>query len=323
MRPARQPSGIPANTERWAAFAAFTVQPASPVSPPLPPLARPLGVVLVGRVSMGRRNWGGSRWRFRLAEGAARGTFLMVSAPEALTFSCPNCGAPVGSADRACGYCHIALATRRCGHCFDHSPATAQHCATCGRELGLEAVAEVTELACPACRASLEALHEAEGTLFDCAGCGGHFVEHALLRALIEQRSRLAQSSALAPARSAARSSVLAQKVTYRPCARCGAMMHRKNFGGASGVIVDVCTLHGIWFDAGELPNVLSFVERGGLERARKLEEERARRARVEQRAASSKPFTTLGAADLGAEGAGVKELALLEFITNLLSTRF
>lgn len=99
--------------------------------------------------------------------------------------------------------------------------------------------------------------------------------------------------------------------------------MHRKNFGGASGVIVDVCTLHGIWFDAGELPNVLSFVERGGLERARKLDEERARRARVEQRAANSKSFTTLGAADLGAEGAGVKEIALLEFITNLLSTRF
>lgn len=45
--------------------------------------------------------------------------------------------------------------------------------------------------------------------------------------------------------------------------------MHRKNFGGRSGVIVDVCTSHGTWFDAEELPRVLAFVEAGGLERVR------------------------------------------------------
>jgi hypothetical protein len=45
--------------------------------------------------------------------------------------------------------------------------------------------------------------------------------------------------------------------------------MNRKNFGDSSGIIVDVCSLHGCWFDAGELPAVLKFVEEGGLARAR------------------------------------------------------
>lgn len=239
----------------------------------------------------------------------------MASNRDALLLGCPNCGAPVAAAARACAYCHVALATRRCAYCFDHSPASAHHCATCGRELGLEPLAERSALPCPACRAPLEALNEAAGTLFDCARCGGHFVEHGLLRALIEQRARLAESAALAPKRPA----VPSQQVTYRPCARCAVLMHRKNFGGASGIIVDVCTSHGIWFDAGELPGVLSFVERGGLERARKLEEERARRARIEQRTESSKAFTTFSSGD----GESVKEFALLELITNLLTTPF
>jgi len=58
-------------------------------------------------------------------------------------------------------------------------------------------------------------------------------------------------------------------RVHYVACPVCGSMMNRRNFGGGSGVIVDVCARHGTWFDAGELPRVLSFVESGGLTRAR------------------------------------------------------
>lgn len=36
---------------------------------------------------------------------------------------------------------------------------------------------------------------------------------------------------------------------------------NRKNFGRSSGVIVDICRRHGVWFDRGELPRVLAFVE--------------------------------------------------------------
>jgi hypothetical protein len=64
--------------------------------------------------------------------------------------------------------------------------------------------------------------------------------------------------------------------------------MNRTVFGKSSGVVVDVCSAHGTWFDARELTASLAFVERGGIElverreRERKAEEER--RAEVDAR---------------------------------------
>jgi hypothetical protein len=48
--------------------------------------------------------------------------------------------------------------------------------------------------------------------------------------------------------------------------------MNRINFAHTSGVIVDVCTSHGTWFDADELRRVLEFITAGGLEAARARE---------------------------------------------------
>ncbi len=42
--------------------------------------------------------------------------------------------------------------------------------------------------------------------------------------------------------------------------------MTRTNFGGQSGIVVDVCREHGTWFDRGELDSALEFVRAGGLE---------------------------------------------------------
>jgi len=60
--------------------------------------------------------------------------------------------------------------------------------------------------------------------------------------------------------------------------------MHRRNFGRTSGVIVDVCEIHGTWFDVGELPWILGFVARGGLERAQLVELEEKERLQRAQR---------------------------------------
>ncbi len=61
-------------------------------------------------------------------------------------------------------------------------------------------------------------------------------------------------------------------EVHYLMCPVCKKSMNRKAFGRISGVVVDVCKTDGVWFDAGELGDVLAFVERGGLEEARKRE---------------------------------------------------
>lgn len=47
--------------------------------------------------------------------------------------------------------------------------------------------------------------------------------------------------------------------VRYRMCPLCHSSMNRVAFGRASGVIVDVCKLHGTWFDAGELTRAIAF----------------------------------------------------------------
>jgi Zn-finger nucleic acid-binding protein len=48
--------------------------------------------------------------------------------------------------------------------------------------------------------------------------------------------------------------------------------MNRSNFARISGVIIDLCKHHGVWFDANELPKIISFIEEGGLTRSREKE---------------------------------------------------
>ena len=55
----------------------------------------------------------------------------------------------------------------------------------------------------------------------------------------------------------------------YLKCPTCQAVMNRCNFGRISGIVIDVCRGHGIWFDAGEISAVLRFVTSGGLNNPR------------------------------------------------------
>lgn len=49
-------------------------------------------------------------------------------------------------------------------------------------------------------------------------------------------------------------------------CLECAEPMFLTNFGKASGIVIDVCGTHGIWFDASELERILAFIANGGLE---------------------------------------------------------
>jgi Zn-finger nucleic acid-binding protein len=61
-------------------------------------------------------------------------------------------------------------------------------------------------------------------------------------------------------------------KVSYVPCPDCKQLMNRSNFAKASGVIIDTCKKHGVWFDAGELPQIIEFIQKGGMEISRQRE---------------------------------------------------
>jgi Zn-finger nucleic acid-binding protein len=199
---------------------------------------------------------------------------------EARTVRCPNCGAAVAADALHCGYCRAPVATVRCANCYHMNVPENVHCSGCGRDLGLEPAGDPDYVKCPACGVDLEVFHGGPGKLRDCGQCGGQFVQHALMRELVERREILG----LAAPRRQRKSNPLADPVRYVKCPECRELMLRKNFGGASGVIVDVCQKHGVWFDRGELPRVLSFVEAGGLVLARRREEEEAKRRVSDER---------------------------------------
>jgi Zn-finger nucleic acid-binding protein len=199
---------------------------------------------------------------------------------EAGMMRCPNCGGDVAEAARTCGYCHADLATVRCHHCYAMNAAHSLHCTGCGRELGLEPVGGADERPCPTCKKALVEFRGNGGVLLDCTQCGGQFVEHALMSSLLEAR----EITGLAVMRRTRRSALALDAVRYRPCPGCRQLMNRKNFGGESGVVVDVCAVHGTWFDEGELPRVLAFVESGGLAKARARQRERDEASARERR---------------------------------------
>lgn len=179
-------------------------------------------------------------------------------------------------ASRQCNYCGSPVATVRCGRCFILNVPEALHCIGCGAELGLQPVdhAASDTWLCPRCRTQhLDAFGSGDGNIYDCPRCGGQFLPHEVLRSLIQryQASEVTLPQRLRP------HNPLTDKVTYLPCPVCSDLMLRRNFGRISGIIVDVCSAHGTWFDVGEVPRILSFIVQGGLHRAAAVQAEERR----------------------------------------------
>jgi Zn-finger nucleic acid-binding protein len=121
---------------------------------------------------------------------------------------------------------------------------------------------------CPRCAAeALVARLQADVLLDECPRCLGVYLDLATLERVLAGLHRLPVHAALGMQPVAARVQPLhrGEVLTYVKCPDCGSIMNRRNFGRQSGVIVDVCSAHGTWFDADELPRVCDFVRRGGL----------------------------------------------------------
>lgn len=135
----------------------------------------------------------------------------------------------------------------------------------------------------------------ADVLLDECPSCHGVFVDVAALERILSERRQARADALLGTVRpKEAGDAAPPAGPMYVKCPDCGKMMNRKNFAAGSGIIVDVCKSHGTWFDANELPRVIDFVMKGGLERAEKREAERmmeeARRTRSQQFAAVTAP---------------------------------
>ena len=110
-----------------------------------------------------------------------------------------------------------------------------------------------------------------EFALMGCDQCAGVFVPHEVFEMMQEKRDSVV-FTAIAPSRVQVD---VGSNASYVRCPVCKQVINRVNFARISGVLVDVCREHGIWFDGGEIEKIMDFVAHGGLQRAKAVDVER------------------------------------------------
>jgi Zn-finger nucleic acid-binding protein len=205
---------------------------------------------------------------------------------------CPNCGGPAAAGDASCKYCHAQLATVSCPHCFALMFVGAGFCPHCGAR-AQRAAKGVSAATCPGCRGVMREIDLGATALLECAACHGMWIDADTFERICADREAQAALLHQWPTASAP----TAANVRYRPCLTCGKMMNRLNFGRLSGTVVDVCKGHGTFLDAGELHQIVRFIQGGGLDRARQRQlediKEEARRLRAAQQAQGMRDLQT------------------------------
>jgi Zn-finger nucleic acid-binding protein len=161
----------------------------------------------------------------------------------------------------------------------------AKFCPSCGARRA-RSMEKDTHARCPGCKSPLQQFQVGSTALLECAACDGVWLDAAVFEELCADKASQAAVLHRFQAATAAKA-----RVKYRPCARCGKMMNRINFGRISGVVVDVCKGHGTYLDPGELHAIVTFIQSGGLDRARErqledLKEEGRRLREAETRLA-------------------------------------
>jgi Zn-finger nucleic acid-binding protein len=192
---------------------------------------------------------------------------------------CPSCGAPATPDSTACPYCGTLLALVACPSCFAKLFRGTRFCAHCGAEAVREEAPSRPDRPCPECQKPLSPVKVGAVILDECSRCGGLWVDASSFHRICqetEEQTRVLDATASSPQVSSSPSH------RYWPCPECRRLMNRKNFARVSGIIVDVCRGHGVWFNQGELRRIIEFIRDGGMSRARDrerqdLEDERAR----------------------------------------------
>lgn len=189
---------------------------------------------------------------------------------EIRTLNCPNCGANVTQDKTSCNFCNSLLKTEACANCLGLNFAGSKFCKHCGNRTTPVAVPDADRAGdCPRCRVRLEVALIERFHVRPCKRCDGLWIDNETFEDVCASNER--QAAVLLWMESVARPSK-PPEIRYVPCPDCGELMNRMNFGKSSGVIVDFCRKHGVWTDAFELPKIIEFIRKGGLERQREKE---------------------------------------------------
>jgi Zn-finger nucleic acid-binding protein len=201
--------------------------------------------------------------------------------------SCSFCGCDTTLKER--------LLSEVCPICYARMSKGARYCMECGVGIEAQLLIDLPEQgSCPRCEGDLRHRVLGKTSLIECSLCAGMWLEQGCFDNLCQRADQ--QSLAL---RALAKTPPPVQRieenqVRYLPCIRCQDLMVRRNFGGASGVIIDVCRSHGVWLDHNELEKILEFVRGGGLQHMRDRElrqlQDHERRVQLQRHTGGSEP---------------------------------
>lgn len=227
--------------------------------------------------------------------------------------TCPHCGAAIGQNSLECPYCHAVLQTEICPKCFGLMFSGSKFCPHCG------AVAENlapkgSDLPCPRCKKPLAAIKVADTPLDECEHCGGLWIALAAFDHICSSADAQTAASGLNLPPPLA----FDAGVRYLNCPNCQKLMNRTNYGGGSGIVINVCKGHGVWLDRDEMRQIVEFIRAGGLQ---KLEEKNVERAHVQLMEAEAKAMNVDAGGAMMDEQAFMMRFDLGNFIGDVLGS--
>jgi Zn-finger nucleic acid-binding protein len=154
-----------------------------------------------------------------------------------------------------------------------------KHCPRCGAAADRQSTAVTAGKLCPRCRTEMQVVSVGTQKVLECSSCLGLWLTPDAFEKICadqEEHSAILGTASMA----SVDRTILESKVNYVPCPECSQLMNRANFARCSGVIIDLCKRHGIWFDRNEISRIVEFINSGGLglsraKEKRALEEER------------------------------------------------
>ncbi|MEM6731552.1 MAG: zf-TFIIB domain-containing protein [Myxococcota bacterium] len=197
---------------------------------------------------------------------------------------CSSCGGPRHGQEPDCAYCGASFTLIEkdlhviCPTCFTRISSHAKFCHSCATPIVVEQeLGEESELRCPVCEGGAEgpprlvsrSLGPSQAAVLECPSCLGIWISHGLFERAVrhnQQQGFTAATGAVRPTSSKVHAVKMRkqQGPMYRKCPECSTVMNRQNYARRSGIIIDLCPQHGIWFDAEELEAILEWLRDGG-----------------------------------------------------------
>jgi Zn-finger nucleic acid-binding protein len=226
-------------------------------------------------------------------------------AHDAAVVRCSSCSAPRAKGAASCAHCGADYTLHErdlhtvCPSCMTRVSDRARYCHHCATPIVPQGSAgQPTKTGCPTCgkrhKMNGRSLGDPPVSVMECPRCAGLWLSSDAFK-VVADRARdasVADPATLIGAATADAGTPDGKRPTsfYRQCPQCGKMMNRRNFGRRSGVVIDACKEHGMWFDARELGAILRWIRQGGEDRAAARNEAEARHAERQARIRVERP---------------------------------